>query len=50
MMDKVQEMKIVSVCFSIAVLHVQCKLEELKAVKGKGKGHPRTGHQGPEGE
>jgi len=35
MMDKVQKMKIVSVCFLIAVLYVQDKLEELRLLKVK---------------
>ena len=25
-------------------------LMQFNSVKGKGKGHPRTGHEGPEGE
>jgi len=37
MVDKVQEMKIVPVCFLIAVLHVQDKLEELRLLKVKVK-------------
>jgi hypothetical protein len=26
------------------------KIPSLKLIKGKGKVHPRTGHEGPEGE
>jgi hypothetical protein len=33
-----------SFTITFSVIYTRCK------IKGKGKGHPKTGHEGPEGE